>query len=798
MRKITTLFALLLMAVIGASAANVAKIGTTEYATFEAAWNAVQDGETITLLADCNGNGLKAPQEKFNNIGLTVDFNGFTYTVDGNLVGSTGTETQAFQLLKDNTITFKNGTIYSEKAKFLVQNYSNLTLENMTLTLNNQNYAYAYTLSNNNGNTTIYNTTINANPAGGVAFDVCRYASYPSVSVTVTGDSYINGNIEVDASNGDPKDGMALDLRSGTLNGDIAITTNGQTAIKKDNSTADIDTPADIAENNNFDQTHHVAKIGDQGYETLAQAIAAVPENTQTTINLIANTTENVTIPAGKNIVLNFNDGVILDGGSYFGTPQHKTAAITNLGTVEIEGNGIIKRRDVAKANGDGQAAFYVILNNGTMTISDVTVVNNSGPSNPDGVWTGASLIANGTKAPATLTIESGTFTQNNFNVMKNDDYGTLTINGGTFNSANQQVIQNWNNTTINDGEFNGEIASWAWEGNGAQANPTVTISGGDFNNTVIGTYFDGNVTTNSPSISITNGTFNDCEFNESDNSEIEVSGGSFTEIVPLNVCAENYIPVTTPDPSTGMYTVGQGKVIEDGVAYNESMKSDEQINFVYTRTFTEDMVGKYQCWCAPFTVVPGDEGIPDGVEFYKIDGPATGIEAGNTIAISKITTSVDANWPVVIKVNEAGTYNFFMYGYIGANTSPIQIENDNYNITITGTYDFTTANALNEWASLNTDGQLIWSYKGDTVKPYRWILKATDKNGNSAPIHNLKFVEVDNAGIDTGISTINAVSSDSEVEAIYSANGQRLQSMQKGINIIRMKDNTVKKVIIK
>ena len=34
------------------AAGNVCKIGTTEYATFDAAVNAAQDGDTITLLAD--------------------------------------------------------------------------------------------------------------------------------------------------------------------------------------------------------------------------------------------------------------------------------------------------------------------------------------------------------------------------------------------------------------------------------------------------------------------------------------------------------------------------------------------------------------------------------------------------------------------------------------------------------------------------------------------------------------------------------------------------------------------------
>jgi phosphoribosylaminoimidazolecarboxamide formyltransferase/IMP cyclohydrolase len=68
-----------------------------------------------------------------------------------------------------------------------------------------------YVMSNNNGNVVIKDTTITAK-AGDFAFDVCRYSSYPSVSVTVKGESVINGNVEVYASNKDAKDGFKLML----------------------------------------------------------------------------------------------------------------------------------------------------------------------------------------------------------------------------------------------------------------------------------------------------------------------------------------------------------------------------------------------------------------------------------------------------------------------------------------------------------------------------------------------------------------------------------------------------------
>ena len=261
---------------------------TSNYASLETAFADAADGATITLLKNCAGNGIKAPQGKFTN-GLTVDFGGFTYTMDGSMVGSTGTETQAFQLLKDNNITFKNGTITSDKAYMLIQNYSNLTLQGMTLTLNNKNYSNGYTLSNNNGNVTIDNSTINANTGGGFAFDVCRYATYPSVSVTVKGGSTINGDVEVSASNNDAKEGFLLMLEEGSISGNIVLDESAKTAM------AATPEKALVREFDSFGQAepdgykweayevgksqlvpaNYIAQVENKKYETFAEAVAA-------------------------------------------------------------------------------------------------------------------------------------------------------------------------------------------------------------------------------------------------------------------------------------------------------------------------------------------------------------------------------------------------------------------------------------------------------------------------------------------------------------------------------------------
>ena len=286
---------------------------TSNYASLEAAFADAADGATITLLKNCAGNGIKAPQGKFTN-GLTVDFGGFTYTMDGSMVGSTGTETQAFQLLKDNNITFKNGTITSDKAYMLIQNYSNLTLQGMTLTLNNKNYSNGYTLSNNNGNVTIDNSTINANTGGGFAFDVCRYATYPSVSVTVKGGSTINGDVEVSASNNDAKEGFLLMLEEGSISGNIVLDESAKTAM------AATPEKALVREFDSFGQAepdgykweayevgksqlvpaNYIAQVENKKYETFSEAVTAAAGTK--VIVLLKDIADTYTMSAGETL----------------------------------------------------------------------------------------------------------------------------------------------------------------------------------------------------------------------------------------------------------------------------------------------------------------------------------------------------------------------------------------------------------------------------------------------------------------------------------------------------------------
>ena len=215
------------------------------YDTLADAIGAAQDGDTVVLMKSGSGNGIVIPQGTFADKGLTIDFNKNSYIVGGVLVGSSGTASNAFQLLKGNKITFMNGAIYGDAAvagddttdwrgapAIMIQNYSSLTLKNMTIVGGKET---CYTLSNNCGDTVIEDSTITAGQGTTyppMAFDVCRYASYPSVSVTVRGNSVINGNVEVSGKIGEGQS-RQLTIENGTFNGKFVVSNTPHNIVIK-------------------------------------------------------------------------------------------------------------------------------------------------------------------------------------------------------------------------------------------------------------------------------------------------------------------------------------------------------------------------------------------------------------------------------------------------------------------------------------------------------------------------------------------------------------------------------------
>lgn len=184
---------------------SVAMIGAWTYSSLGEAIKAVQAGDIIHILKDVpDAAGITVSSDKQ----FTVDFGGHTYTLKDPGAGSPGTETNGFQLLKDSDITFKNGTIRIAEGTTsiyrIIQNYANLTLEDMHFYAENQAGSLDYPLSFNNGSITFKGDTDIITPDdNNIAFDVCQFSNYPNVTVTFD-ESYtgtINGRIVYDSPN---------------------------------------------------------------------------------------------------------------------------------------------------------------------------------------------------------------------------------------------------------------------------------------------------------------------------------------------------------------------------------------------------------------------------------------------------------------------------------------------------------------------------------------------------------------------------------------------------------------------
>lgn len=328
-------------------------------------------------------------------------------------------------------------------------------------------------------------------------------------------------------------------------------------------------TPVTEAETKNY-----VAQVGGTQYETLQAAIAAAKEGETTTVKLLANTTEDITIPAGKKVTLNLNgktltnsskDTITVENGAELtiegtGTVDnvtHGKAAIFNNGTVVLNGGTYDRSKEAGTStSASGENSYYTIVNHGTMTINEAAKVQTAGGITEKGKF--SSLVENGyynytstdsrsgyvpetNQAEPTLTINDGTFL-GGLNTIKNDDGGRITIKDGNFSNFYQALVQNHNIATIEGGTFTAAEGSgqttYGVYNCGCVAEHDIgklTISGGTFT----ADYALGEVSTQAANVTISGGIFNGKEAaigkSTDCNAKFVISGGTYSSS-PKNV----------------------------------------------------------------------------------------------------------------------------------------------------------------------------------------------------------------------------------------------------------------------
>ena len=399
---------------------------------------------------------------------------------------------------------------------------------------------------------TISNTKITASQGSVPAIYVDANDKH-AASVSVSGsETVVTGNITNQEASGK----ASIVVTGGTfLNGDKTVNTGAEKFFPENSSlTIDPGTGKVVT-----DDGSTVAEVGGVPYKSLQAAIDAA--GIENTVILQQDTEENVTVAQDKDIIFDLN-GFTLNGGTDpVGGPENNKAALTNYGTIVIQDSsnpstGLIRRDD------HDIGGYYVIDNQGTMTIESGSVYNNTGT-----MPTGSSLIRNysvDAETKASLTITGGHIQQDGFIAVKNDDNGILNITGGTIvttgdtATSTASAVQNWHEATIGGNAIiNGAVWTSVWSNDLEPAKTTIQDDAHVTGKIIV--QKNSSSVTVEPALEIAGGTLDVTWSTVENPSFVDVNGGDFTASVPEQYLnerfkAELYSTAKNPDAPYSYY----------------------------------------------------------------------------------------------------------------------------------------------------------------------------------------------------------------------------------------------------
>ena len=277
-----------------------------------------------------------------------------------------------------------------------------------------------------------------------------------------------------------------------------------------------------------------VAKFGTNEYTTVQAAVDAInaTETKSGTIEMVANSTEDVTIPEGVTITLNIAEGVTLTnksdhtitnngtltiaGNGTVDNVSHAKGALVNNGTVVLESGLLTRSAEAGKSPTDsGENSWYVVDN-----ATDATMTVTGGTVKATGHF--SSLLRNN----GTLNIQGGLF-ENNFIAIKNE-YGTVNMTDGTVyaHDSGASAIQNWGQATVTGGTLTGGVAIYALS---SGQDSSITVSGdANFTGTVLAEFYGEEEDDSKPTINIESGIVNG-DINVRKQAVVNITGGSVT-----------------------------------------------------------------------------------------------------------------------------------------------------------------------------------------------------------------------------------------------------------------------------
>ena len=561
----------------GVAKTYLAKIGDTEYYTMDEAFHAVKAGETIVMLRDYTTNKVQNSGDE----SFTIDLGGHTWTA--NIVD---TASAAFEInYSDVTLTVKNGKVVSSQLAGLIRsamsgtityNNSKLVFDGVEMTANGHS-GIETNGSNTNDTVTLKNSTLNVPNGYGIYF--------PSSGTLTIDNSVINAKT------------MGVQVCSGSLNisgAGTAITVTGDSIAKTENDGAIEDGAA-------------ISIVERTGYKGLTEIkveggkFTAKGDNAAVKAYDWANQTESGFTQDEK---------VAISGGTFSSAVDKSLCADGYIPTQNADGTyGVKEGKYVAEIDSQGyeslQAAINAAQDGQTVTLladaaEDVVI------SKSITLDLGGKTLTNTNAGNATISVQSGTVTVKNGNVVggtgyynieaKKDANLTLTDVTATAGNNGSSMIDNWGTLTITSGTYTGGMNTVKSE-EGSVLNisggtftcdfgkkwsytavilvyGTTTITGGEFIQKTTNTSSDakvvmtGKVDGYEAFTKVTGGTFTNEKLSgifhglgDATADNFEVSGGTFNKYVSDSYMADGFIPVKNAD---GTYGVKEGKFVAE------------------------------------------------------------------------------------------------------------------------------------------------------------------------------------------------------------------------------------------
>ena len=353
-------------------ASGVAYVAGKGFDTLQAAIDAAQDGETVTLLTDATEDATIAAGKN-----ITLNLGGKTLT-------NTNTGKATLTIAKGATATVKNGSIVGGTGFYTIQNNGTATLEDVTATAGNTGSS----MLDNWGTLTIesgsYSGGLNVvkseedsilNINGG-KFELSYATNGYTGVVFAYGNTTITGGEFIQSLTTTGRWNHPQVIATGVVEGHTAITrvTGGHFVNKmsgegifrgvgkgtsdnfevsggtfnksiSEGYCADGFIPTKNADGTyGVKEGHYVAQIGSKKYETLADAIHWATKGK--TITLLTDVEQNSQLTINKNITLDLNGKTIKNTKDIWGDNANAILSITNDAKVTITGNGTIDAKE--------------------------------------------------------------------------------------------------------------------------------------------------------------------------------------------------------------------------------------------------------------------------------------------------------------------------------------------------------------------------------------------------------------------------------------------------------------------